>query len=392
MVTTDPFSSPERLALADAVRTFTQEQIAPRVPDWEAAGEMPLDLQKQAAALGLLGIGFPEEVGGSGGDTVDMTIVIEEILGGGGTGGVVAGMMTHGIATPHIVDEAQRRLSAGDTTGADQLLDRFVRPVLAGEMVASLGVTEPDGGSDVANLRTQAVREGDDVVINGAKTYITSATRADHVVVAARTGGPGAAGVSLIAVPTDTPGFAVTRKLDKMGWRCSDTAELSMTDVRVPAANVLGFEQGFASLARHFVTERLTLAVTGYATGQRCLDLAQAWTQERATFGKPLASRQVVRHMLAEMHRQVDVARVYSRSVAQRHALGEEVILPALMAKQTGVAAGEYVADRAVQLFGGAGYMTGTEVERHYRDVRILGIGGGATEVMTDLATRLLGI
>lgn len=392
MVTTDPFSSPERLALADAVRTFTQEQIAPRVPDWEAAGEMPLDLQKQAAALGLLGIGFPEEVGGSGGDTIDMTIVIEEILGGGGTGGVVAGMMTHGIATPHIVDEAQRRLSAGDTTGADQLLDRFVRPVLAGEMVASLGVTEPDGGSDVANLRTQAVREGDDVVINGAKTYITSATRADHVVVAARTGGPGAAGVSLIAVPTDTPGFAVTRKLDKMGWRCSDTAELSMTDVRVPAANVLGFEQGFASLARHFVTERLTLAVTGYATGQRCLDLAQAWTQERATFGKPLASRQVVRHMLAEMHRQVDVARVYSRSVAQRHALGEEVILPALMAKQTGVAAGEYVADRAVQLFGGAGYMTGTEVERHYRDVRILGIGGGATEVMTDLATRLLGI
>ena len=392
MVTSDPFSSPERLALADAVRTFTQEQIAPRVPDWEAAGEMPLDLQKQAAALGLLGIGFPEEVGGSGGDTVDMTIVIEEILGGGGTGGVVAGMMTHGIATPHIVDEAQRRLSAGDTTGADQLLDRFVRPVLAGEMVASLGVTEPDGGSDVANLRTQAVREGDDVVINGAKTYITSATRADHVVVAARTGGPGAAGVSLIAVPTDTPGFAVTRKLDKMGWRCSDTAELSMTDVRVPAANVLGFEQGFASLARHFVTERLTLAVTGYATGQRCLNLAQAWTQERATFGKPLASRQVVRHMLAEMHRQVDVARVYSRSVAQRHALGEEVILPALMAKQTGVAAGEYVADRAVQLFGGAGYMTGTEVERHYRDVRILGIGGGATEVMTDLATRLLGI
>ena len=392
MVTSDPFSSPERLALADAVRTFTQEQIAPRVPDWEAAGEMPLDLQKQAAALGLLGIGFPEEVGGSGGDTVDMTIVIEEILGGVGTGGVVAGMMTHGIATPHIVDEAQRRRSAGDTTGADHLLDRFVRPVLAGEMVASLGVTEPDGGSDVANLRTQAVREGDDVVINGAKTYITSATRADHVVVAARTGGPGAAGVSLIAVPTDTPGFAVTRKLDKMGWRCSDTAELSMTDVRVPAANVLGFEQGFASLARHFVTERLTLAVTGYATGQRCLDLAQAWTQERATFGKPLASRQVVRHMLAEMHRQVDVARVYSRSVAQRHALGEEVILPALMAKQTGVAAGEYVADRAVQLFGGAGYMTGTEVERHYRDVRILGIGGGATEVMTDLATRLLGI
>lgn len=391
-MTHDPFRTPERVALADTVRGFTQEQVAPHVDEWEAAGELPLELQKRAAALGLLGVGFAEEIGGSGGDAVDMTVIIEQILEGGGTGGVVAGMLTHGIATPHIADEAARRRGAGDTEGADRLLDRFVRPVLAGEAIAALGVTEPDGGSDVGNLRTRAVLDGDEVVIDGAKTYITSATRADHVVVAARTGGPGAAGVSLIVVPTDTPGFVVTRRLDKMGWRCSDTAELSLTGVRVPASNILGLDQGFASLARHFVTERLTLAVTGYATGQRCLDLATRWTKERETFGKPLASRQVVRHMLAEMHRQVDVARVYCRDVAARHAAGEEVVLPALMAKQTGVAAGEYVADRAVQLFGGAGYMTGTEVERHYRDVRILGIGGGATEVMTDLATRLMAL
>lgn len=391
-MTADPFRTPERHALAAAVRGFTEDHIAPHIDGWEAAGEMPLDLQKQAAALGLLGVGFPEEIGGSGGDAVDMTVIIEQILAGGGTGGVVAGMLTHGIATPHIADEALRRRAAGDGVGADHLLDRFVRPVLAGEAIASLGVTEPDGGSDVGNLRTRAERDGSEVVINGAKTYITSATRADHVVVAARTGADGAGGISLIVVPSDSPGFQVTRKLDKMGWRCSDTAELSLTDVRVPAANVLGFDQGFASLARHFVTERLTLAVTGYATGQRCLDLATGWVKERETFGKPLAARQVVRHMLAEMHRQVDVARVYARDVAARHAAGEEVVLPALMAKQTGVAAGEYVADRAVQLFGGAGYMTGTEVERHYRDVRILGIGGGATEVMTDLATRLMAI
>ncbi len=391
-MTDDPFRTPERLALADAVRGFTQDHVAPHIDEWEAAGELPMELQKRAAALGLLGVGFAEEVGGSGGDTVDMTVIIEQILEGGGTGGVVAGMLTHGIATPHIADEAARRRAAGDTAGADHLIDRFVRPVLAGEAIAALGVTEPDGGSDVANLRTRAVLDGDDVILDGAKTYITSATRADHVVVAARTGGPGAAGVSLIIVPTDTPGFTVTRRLDKMGWRCSDTAELSLTGVRVPAANILGLDQGFASLARHFVTERLTLAVTGYATGQRCLDLATRWTSERETFGKPLASRQVVRHMLAEMHRQVDVARVYCRDVAARHAAGEEVILPALLAKQTGVAAGEFVADRAVQLFGGAGYMTGSEVERHYRDVRILGIGGGATEVMTDLATRLMSL
>lgn len=391
-MTIDPFRTPERRALADAVRAFTSEHIAPYVDDWESTGEMPLDLQKQAATLGLLGVGFPEEVGGSGGDAVDMTIIIEEILAGGGTGGVVAGMLTHGIATPHVSDEVQRRRASGDQAGADYLLDRFVRPVLAGEVVASLGVTEPDGGSDVARLRTRAVRDGDDVVVNGAKTYITSATRADHVVVAARTGGDGADGISLIAIPTDTPGFTVTRKLDKMGWRCSDTAEIALVDVRVPAANVLGFERGFASLAQHFVTERLTLAVTGYATAQRCLDLTTEWVRDRETFGRPLVTRQVVRHTLAEMHRQTDVARVYCRNVAARHAAGEQVLLPALLAKTTGVAAGEYVADRAVQLHGGAGYMTGTEVERHYRDVRILGIGGGATEVMTDLATRLMGL
>lgn len=391
-MTTDPFLTPERRALAESVRDFTTSSITDHVAGWERRGELPMSLQQQAAELDLLGIGFDESVGGCGGDAVDMTIMIEQILYAGGTGGVIAGMLTHGIATPHIADEIQRRRDGGDADGANYLLERFVKPVLSGRAIAALGVTEPDGGSDVAQLTTRAVRDGDDVVISGAKTYITSATRADHVVIAARTGGAGAAGVSLIVVPTDTPGFVVTRRLDKMGWRCSDTAELSLTDVRVPAAHVLGFEQGFASLARHFVTERLTLAITGYATGQRCLDLALAWTKERETFGRPLATRQVVRHTLAEMHRQVDVARVYCHDVAARHAAGEDVLLAALLAKQTGVAAGEFVADRAVQLFGGAGYMTGTEVERHYRDVRILGIGGGATEVMTDLATRLLGI
>jgi len=386
------FSTGERNALADAVRSFTTDQIAPQLADWEATGEIPTELHKRAAELGILGIGFPEALGGSGGDIIDSLIVVESILAGGGSGGIVAGLLTHGIATPHIVDEAQRRREAGDTAGADLLAAEFIAPVLAGERIAALAVTEPDGGSDVARLRTRAVRDGDDYLITGSKTYITSAARADHVVVAARTGDPGAGGISLIVVPTDTPGFTVVRKLDKMGWRCSDTAELSLANVRVPATYLLGAEQGFASLAQHFVAERLTLAATGYATGQRCLDLAREWTSQRETFGRPLAARQVVRHTLAEMHRQVDIARVYTRSVAAAHAAGRDSTLAAVMAKQTGVEAGEFAADRAVQLFGGAGYMTGTEVEMHYRDVRILGIGGGATEVMTDLATRLLGL
>ena len=384
------FDEPERIALAETVRKFTAEQIAPFLTDWESSGEIPLELHKRAADLGILGIGFPEDLGGSGGDTVDSLLVVESILKGGGSGGIVAGLLTHGIATPHIVDEVDRRRAAGDQAGAELLHKEFVAPVLAGERICSLGVTEPDGGSDVARLRTRAVPDSGDYLVSGAKTYITSAVRADHVVVAARTGGNGAQGISLIVVPTDTPGFSITRKLDKMGWRCSDTAEIALDNVRVPASYVLGAEQGFASLARHFVAERLTLAATGYATGQRCLDLAKEWTQQRETFGRPLASRQVVRHTLAEMHRQVDVARVYTRSVAVATTQHQDNTLAAVMAKQTGVAAGEYAADRAVQLFGGAGYMTGTEVEMHFRDVRVLGIGGGATEVMTDLAARLL--
>ena len=384
------FSTAERVALAETVRKFTAEQIAPQLADWESKGDIPTELHKRAADLGILGIGFPESLGGSGGDTVDSLIVVESILAAGGSGGIVAGLLTHGIATPHIVDEAQRRRDVGDTAEAELLEREFIAPVLAGERIAALGVTEPDGGSDVAQLRTRAVRDGDDYLITGAKTYITSAARADHVVVAARTGDQGAGGISLLVVPTDSPGFTVVRRLDKMGWRCSDTAELSLDNVRVPATHLLGAERGFASLAHHFVAERLTLAATGYATGQRCLDLAREWTGQRETFGRPLVSRQVVRHTLAEMHRQVDTARVYTRAVAADHAAGRDGTLAAVMAKQTGVAAGEYAADRAVQLFGGAGYMTGTEVEMHYRDVRILGIGGGSTEVMIDLATRLL--
>lgn len=387
----DPFETAERRALAASVQRFTAATIVAELPVWEAAGALPRSLHRKAAAAGLLGIGYPEACGGQGGDVVDQLVVTEALLQAGGSGGVTAGLFTHGIALPHILDAVAARRLAGDLAGADRLVQRYVRPVLSGEAICALAVTEPDGGSDVANLRTVGKRDGERWRVSGSKTYITSGTRADFVVAAVRTGGLGAAGLSLAILDADAPGFTVTRRLDKMGWRCSDTAELSFAEVVVPPENILGEGEGFASLARHFVTERLSLAVTGYATGQRCLDLAAAWTKDRSTFGRPLSQRQVVRHTLVEMHRQIDVARRYTRWVAARHAAGEHVVAEAVLAKQTGVAAGEYAADRAVQLFGGAGYMRDSEVERHYRDVRILGIGGGATEVMTDLAARLLG-
>lgn len=394
-MTTDHFATPERRALADLARDFTSREIAPVLGEWEDAGELPEMLNRKLAKVGLLAIGYPEDLGGSGGDVIDVTVMTENILTSGGSGGVIAGAFSHGIAIPHVIDRIrslQQSADPDDQANATWLADAVVRQVLAGEKIAALGVTEPDGGSDVAHLRTRAHRDGDDWIINGAKTYITSGVRADFVVVAARTDAPGAAGVALFVVDTTTPGFEVTRRLEKMGWQCSDTAELSLVDVRVPAAAMLTPNPGggFASLARHFAVERLSLATIAYATAARCLELTTQWVRDRETFGRPLMTRQVVRHTLVEMHRQVDVARTYTRSVAVKQAAGEAVLLEAVMAKNTAVLACDYVVDRAVQLFGGAGYMRGTEVEMHYRDSRILGIGGGATEVMTDLAAKLL--
>lgn len=369
------FMTPERAALAETVRDFTANRITPNLADWEALGELPLDLHKQAAALGLLGVGYPEQVGGSGGDLADVIVVTESVLAAGGSGGVIAGLFTHGIAIPHIID-----------SGDEDLIDNWVRPVLAGEKIACLAVTEPGGGSDVANLRTRADESGDSWVINGAKTYITSGARADVAVVAARIHGKaGAPGVGLFAVPTDQPGYQVTSRLQKMGWHCSDTAELGLVDARASLIT----EDGFASLARHFATERLSLGVSGYATAARCVDLTRQWITARETFGRPLSARQVVRHTFVEMNRRTDVARSYIRGMSQ----GDEVtVLDAIYAKQTGVNCAAYVTDRAVQLLGGMGYVSDGEVERHYRDARILGIGGGADEVMADLASKLLGL
>jgi acyl-CoA dehydrogenase len=381
-VPADPFVTEERRALRAMVHDFTEREIVPDLADWEHAGEVPRELHKKAAAAGILGVGYPEDVGGAGGDAVDAAIVTEELIHAGGSSGLCAALLTHGIALPHMV-----------ALRDPHQIDTFVRPTLAGDSIGALAVTEPDGGSDVASVRTRAVHTGDHFVVNGAKTFITSGARADFVMCVVRTGGDGHGGLSLLVVEAGTPGFTVTRRLAKMGWRCSDTAELSFVDCRVPAANLVGVEgSGFVQVAQQFVGERIGLAIHAYAVAQRCLDLTVAWCRERETFGRPLASRQVVRHKLVEMHRATDVARTYVRSVITRRVAGEtDLIVEAALAKNTAVAACEQVVYDAVQLHGGIGYMEGTEVERHYRDARILGIGGGATEVMIDLAAKRLG-
>lgn len=381
----DVWDTPERQALRASVTRFTEREIVPHLARWEDDGQLPRSLSRDAAKAGILGVGFPEEVGGQGGDAIDTAIVTEAIIQAGGSSGLVAALLTHGIAVPHI-------LHAGNA----DLIDRFVRPTLAGELIGSLAVTEPDGGSDVAGITTRAVREGDHYVVDGAKTFITSGVRGDFVTTAVRTGGPGFGGISLLVIERGTPGFVVSGPLRKLGWHCSDTAELAFTDVRVPVANLVGEENGgFALLMQHFVDERLGLAIQGYATAQRALDLAVRYARDRRTFGKPLASRQVIRHRLVEMHRRTAAARTVTRAALerslQRPATDPELILDAVMAKGTAVEAVEWVVSQAVQIHGGAGYLRESEVERHYRDARILGIGGGATEVLTDLAARLLG-
>jgi acyl-CoA dehydrogenase len=381
-VAVNPFDTAERRALRATVRGFVQRDVLPYQDDWERAGELPRSLHRRAAELGLIGLSFPEHVGGGGGDAIDAVTVGEEMHYAGGAGGLFASLFTSGVSLPHLV-------------GADDAaqVERWVRPTIEGELIGSLAITEPDGGSDVAGIRTSAKRDGAEYVVNGSKIYITSGVRADFVVTAVRTGDAGAHGISLLVIEKGTPGFTVSRKLEKMGWLCSDTAELSFADVRVPAANLVGAENsGFMQLAAHFVSERIGLAVQAYSSAQRCLDLSVEWCRARETFGRPLISRQTVQHTLSEMARRVEVARVYTRSIALRAVEGEaNLVKEACFAKNTAVEAGMWVADRAVQLHGGMGYMREAEVERQYRDMRILGIGGGTDEILTGLAAKLLG-
>ncbi|QLQ38342.1 acyl-CoA dehydrogenase family protein [Micromonospora robiginosa] len=374
--------TPERRQLRELTRAFVTREVLPHLSDWERAGEVPRSLHETAAKVGLLGIGFAESVGGSGGDLLDSIVVTEEIIRSGGSSGLVAALFTHGIALPHII-------AAQD----EHLIDTYVRPTLGGTMIGALAITEPDGGSDVAAIRTCAVRDGDHYVVNGSKTYITSGVRADFVTTAVCTDFPGSGSLSLLVVDKGTPGFTVGRRLEKLGWHCSDTAELSFVDVRVPVANRVGPEDtAFLAIMQQFAAERLSLATQAYATAQRCVDLAVRWCRDRSTFGRPLAGRQLVRHRLADMHTRAEAARAYVHEVAERVAAGQPVVTEVAMAKNVAVAACDFVVDAALQLHGGFGYLRDAEVERHYRDARILGIGGGTTEIMNEIIAKGMGL
>lgn len=378
---TELWNTPERQSLRELIREFTAKEIKPYLPEWERDGLVPRELHKKAGALGLLGLGFPEQAGGAG-DFIDSLILSEELARSGGSMGICVALQAHAVATPHIA-------AAGDP---DQI-ERFVKPSFDGSKIGCLAVTEPGGGSDVASLRTKAVRDGDHYVVNGAKTFISSGVRADFATTAVRTGGGDHGGISLLVIEKDTPGFEVSRKLEKTGMLCSDTAELSFTDVRVPVANLIGAEgTGFKQVMQRFDSERLIVCVQGLALAERCLELTVEWARDRVTFGKPLAQHQVIRHKLAEMARQIEVARTYVRRVAERYAAGERVSLECAIAKNTAAFATDFVVTEGTHIFGGMGYMRESEIEMHYRDSRAVGLGGGSIEVMNELISRSLGL
>lgn len=378
-VSTNPHFTAEHHALRATLRRFVDARIAPFIEAWEEARSFPRELYAEAGALGLLGLGYPEEYGGTPTDLF-ATIVVAEELGRVGSGGLVAGLLSHGIALPPI-----RHL------GSDALKARVIPPVLRGEKIMALAVTEPGGGSDVANLRTTARRVGDTYVLNGSKTFITSGMRADYYTVAVRTGEEGAGGVSLILVERGTPGFSQT-PLDKMGWWVSDTATLYFDECVVPAENLIGTEgSGFFGLMLNFNNERFALAASAYAYSKVCLEEAVAWAQQRVTFGRPLITRQVIRHKLVEMAGAIESTGAFLESVAAEIVRGESPVARICMLKNHATRCMELCAKEAVQILGGAGYIRGAKCERIYRETKVVAIGGGAEEIMNDLAAKQLG-
>ena len=374
-----PFLNEDHAAFRRTVRRFVEREITPHIETWEAAKAFPRELYGKAGAMGLLGVGFPDELGGTPADAFYEQIATEE-LARAGSGGIIAGLMSHGIALPPIIALA-----------SDELKAALVPAVLSGERIAALAVTEPGGGSDVASLRTTAVRDGDHWLVNGDKTFITSGMRADVITTAVRTGGPGLEGISILAVEGDPPGLS-RRPLAKMGWWCSDTAHLHFDNCRVPAGNLVGAENmGFLGLMANFSHERLMLAAMAWAFSRVCLEDAVDWAEQRKTFGRPLIARQVIRHKLVEMRTRIDAVGAWLERLTWQVEQGGEAIAEVCMLKNLATATLEFCAGEAVQILGGMGYMQGTRVERIFRETKVLSIGGGASEVLADLAARQLG-
>ena len=377
-----PFETAERQAFRESVRSFVEQEVTPFVDDWDEAGSIPPELHEKAGALGVFGVAVPEELGGIGFDDVFMRRIWGEELARCGAGGVGAALGARSISIDPIVKHAD-----------PSIRDRVVPEVVSGRKCCSLGITEPSGGSDVANLKTKAVRDGEGWRLSGSKTFITGGMTSDYFVVGARTGGAGPAGVSLFFVEWGAEGFTRTELDKKMGWWCSDQATLYFDDVYVPQTNMIGPENlGFMAIMQNFNLERVALIAGCLGACQTLYDDAVSWARERETFGKPLIKHQVIRHKLVDMSMRVDALDGYLNQVCWLINEGESPVAEISKAKVFATKALEFCASEAMQILGGAGYLRGNRVERIYREVKVMAIGGGSEEIMRDLAARQMGL
>ena len=378
----NPFDTDERRAFRETLARFVQQEIEPYANEWDEAGTFPWELHEKACELGIFGFGIDEQYGGLGFDDAFMRTASAEELGRGGIGGVIASIGSRSIMVGPLSELA-----------AEDIKLRALPEILSGRKGGALGITEPSGGSDVANMQTHAHRDGDEFVINGSKTFITGGMNASYFVIAARTGDAGMAGISLFFVEADNPGFTRTAIDKKMGWWASDTATLYFDDCRVPVNNLMGEQdKGFLAIMNNFNYERLFMCAQMLGMSRRCLDDSIAYAQERQTFGKPLIKHQVIRHKIADMSARIDAMEALINQICWCINEGEMPVAEISKAKFYCSTALEFCANEAVQILGGAGYLRGNAIERIYRETKVMTIGGGSAEIMRDLAVRQMGL
>ena len=378
-----PLFSDDHEALRQSIRSFVERELAPHADEWEREKDFPDWVFRRMGELGFLGLHFDPADGGQGGDYLTMLVLAEELArsGSGGVGMAVSVQCEY--VTPPIA-----------RFGTPAQKERWLRPAIAGTRIGALGITEPDAGSDVAGIRTRAMRDGDEYVVNGRKTYITNGCRADFLLLVAKTDPTQRhTGISLFLVDADTPGFTVTKRLDKVGMHTSDTAELSFDDMRVPAENLLGEEgKGFHHVMWELQGERLSAAAAACAGAQLAIERTIAYVREREAFGQRLADFQAVRHKLADAQARVDAARALTYETAWRVQLGAYPVREITEAKLLATRTHFEVADVCLQLHGGLGYMMEHWVQRAWRDSRLARLRAGADEVMLDYIAKAMGV
>lgn len=361
-------------------RAFLEKEVRPYVDQWEKDGHLPREIYRKFGEMGFFGMSLPEAYGGIGGD-LWYNVIFDEEIARMNSGGFGASIGAH----------PQLALTHLNAEGNEAQKQTYLLPGIAGEKVGCLAITEPNGGSDVAGVTTTAIRKGDHYLVNGSKTFITNGVLSDFLIVVVKTNPDmGSKGISLLIIDRDSPGLSAT-KLDKLGWRASDTGEIAFQDVKVPIENLLGEEnKGFLYIMQHFVSERLSLAVGGYASSAYALELSLQYMNERKAFGKKINQFQVLRHRIAQMAAEIEMNKIFVYSLYRRYLAGDYIVKEASMAKLLGTQLADKVMTQCLQMFGGYGFMEDFPLARMFRDARLGQIGGGTSEIMCEIIAKTM--